>query len=293
MGGNVTATLKRTGTTTNAEKINLVKADRQEFINKFAKVFSELNRMYVKKYKTPLWDNTEDLKSSTLYNGSTSYIFDKNISDEEIYKHKPTAGDIDLMVPEEAKANLWTLLDSIEGLQIIPGVKYMGNNKPTITSIGEQINAIFRVDFQDYSVNVQVDFEFLEFCSDGSCRRPTEWAKFSHSSSFEDAKTNIKALHHKYLIRALVGSSSARPDIAIVTSKSTWDNYTISQAKGLEIPRMLKFSVGRGVRFAYEPLLDPNGDIVIDKETNKKLYKEIPSKSSTYVTTIEEIYKQL
>jgi hypothetical protein len=288
MGGNATGVLKRTGQTTIAKKVDLLKANRVQFITTFSNVFKEINRMYKKRFKQDIWDNLEDLKSPKLYNGSTSYIFDTSIPDEELLKYKKSAGDIDLMVPEEHKDNLWHLLDSIEGLEIIKGVTYMGNNKPTVTSIGDQINAVFIAEFEDYKASVQVDFEFLEFCSDGSCRVPTEWAKFSHSSTFEDAKNEIKALHHKYLIQAIVGSASARPDIAIVTSKSTWDNFKISQAKGLEIPRMLKFSVGRGIRTAYEPLKDLDGNVVVSD--GKKLYKEIPTETSDYVTTIKEIY---
>lgn len=287
MGGNATGTIKSTGQTTKAEKIDLLKADRTRFINTFANLFQELNKIYTRKFKTHLWVDGTDFASPQLYNGSTSYIFDTEIPDEELLKYKKSAGDIDIIVPEEAKENLWKMLDDIEGLEVIPNVKYMGNNKPTLSSIGDQINSVFIADFPDYKVPVQVDFEFLEF--DSNTGNPTQWAKFSHSSSFEDAQKDVKALHHKYLIQSIIGSASARPDIAIVTTKSTPEKYTISQAKGLDIPRMLKFSVGRGVRIAYEPLMKDN-KILRDTETGKLLYKEIPSAKSDYITIIKDIY---
>lgn len=120
--------------------------------------------------------------------------------------------------------------------------------------------------------------------------RPTQWAKFSHSSSFEDAKAQIKAVHHKYLIRALVGGASLREDIVIATPTSTYDNVKLSGNKAHALPRMLKFSVGRGIRVAYEPLLNPHTNKIVEID-GKQVYKEIPSKDSTYETVIENIYK--
>jgi stringent starvation protein B len=132
----------------------------------------------------------------------------------------------------------------------------------------------------------QVDFEFLEFENN----KPTEWAKFSHSSSFDDAKINVKAVHHKYLIRALIGAASIREDIVIATQSSTPENITLSANKTHLIPKMLKFSVGKGIRIAYEPLIDPKTGKVIVLD-GKQVYKEIPTKNSTYETIVAEIYK--
>ena len=117
-----------------------------------------------------------------------------------------------------------------------------------------------------------------------------EWARFSHSSSFDDAKDGVKAVHHKYLIRALVGGVSIRPDIVIATSKSTYDNYKLTAAsKKGDVARMLKFSVDHGVRVAYAPLLDQDGNEV--KDNGKTVYKEIPVASSDYKKTLVEIFK--
>lgn len=98
----------------------------------------------------------------------------------------------------------------------------------------------------------------------------------------------VKAVNHKFLIRALVGGASIRDDIVIVTPASTPEKLRVKKMK--DLPRMLKFSVGRGIRVAYEPMLDPKtGDVL--KLDGKQVYKEIDSKESKYETIIEEIYK--
>lgn len=294
MGGNVTAVNKKTGEETRARKIELDKTGRATFTRKFIQLFKELNKIHLKQFKQKIWVDENKLVTGELFNGSTSYIFDQSISDEEILKHKPSAGDLDIIVPETMKESIWTMLDELEGEEVIKGIKYVGSNKPTISSIGEQINALFIAEFDGYKAFAQVDFEFLPVDDEGS---PSDWAKFSHSSSFEDAKKGVKAVHHKYLIQALAGGASARDDIVIVTSKAEFnpgsknhfDKKIVGGKKALEIPRLLKFSVVRGIGIAYEPLLDLNGKIV--KYEGKDVYREIPTSDRNYATTAEEIYK--
>lgn len=281
MGGNVTATNKKTGQNIKADKIDLVRADRQEFIKKFTEAFKKINALYTKKYKTPLWTKEARLDTNELYNGSTSYIFDQSISDDELLKYKKSAGDLDIIVPEEAKENLWKLLDSLEGTEIVPGIKYHGNNKLTISSIGEQINCLFIAEFGDYKAKSQVDFEFLEVDEEGA---PNEMAKFGHSSTFEDAKNQVKAVHHKYLIRAMSGSLDVRENIGIMGKSGK-----ISKAKGADVARMLKFNLNKGISVAYERVLDEEGNpLVID---GKDIYQEIPTSDRSYAATVREMVK--
>lgn len=288
MGGNVTAINKKTGEEIRAQKIPIRKIGRKEFTSKFISIFKELNKLFKKENGFPLWANEKNLENGLQFNGSTSYIFDQTISDIEITNVKESAGDIDIIVPEGLKTEVWTLLDKLEGKEIIKGAKYMGSNKPTVDSIGEQINGIFLVDFKGTIVPAQVDFEFLPMEKDGST--PTEWAKFSHSSSFEDAKAGVKAVHHKYLIQSLVGGASIRDDIVIVTASANLSNYKdkIQDQKG-QLPRMLKFSVGRGIGRAYELMHDENGKPL--KIDGKDVYRIIKPKDRTYETTVAEIYK--
>lgn len=279
MGGNVTALNKKTGKSIKADKIDLVKADRQEFIKKFTAVFKQINSLYKKKYKEPLWVKESRLDTNELYNGSTSYIFDQNISDKELLQHKKSAGDLDIIVPVQAKENLWHLLDELEGKTIVSGITYHGSNKHTVSSIGEQINCLFIAEFGDYKALAQVDFEFLSVDVDG---KPNEIAKFGHSSSFEDAKERVKAVHHKYLIRALSGSLDVRENIGIMTKSGK-----ISKAKGSNVARMLKFDLNKGISVAYERVKDEDGKpLVLD---GKDIYREIPASDRSYANTVKQM----
>ena len=283
-GGNVTAMMKD-GTATRAEKIPVAKIGRGQFMARMRDFFKAFNKEFKKETGKVIWANEDDIMSGFVFNGSTSFIMDPSLSDEDVVKVKQSAGDLDITVPEELKEDVWNFLDKREGKEIIPGVRYMGSNKPTIQSIGEQINTVFLCDFNGVRCNCQVDFEFLPYENN----KPTEWAKFSHSSSFDDAKAHIKAVHHKYLIRAMIGGASLRKDIIICTDKSTPDNIKLSKSKEHLEPRMLKFSVGRGVRVAYEPLLDANGQQVYMDD--KKVFKAIPTSKSDFITSVAGIFK--
>jgi len=284
-GGNSTATVRKTGENTKAQKIQIAKIGRQEFMKKSLELFRELNRLFEKKFKEKLWKNEDHLFSGFMFNGSTSFIMDPTISDEDIIKVKPSAGDFDIACPLEQKENLWHLLDSLEDKEIISGVTYKGNNKPTISSINDQINTVFIMDFPNGERSwAQIDFELLPF--DGES--PTEWAKFSHSSSFEDASIGVKAVMHKYLIRAIVGAASMRDDIVIVTPASTTEKYKLKTFKENDIPRMLKFSVITGIGLAYEPLLDREGNHF--KIDNKFAYREINKEEKRYEKIVANMY---
>ena len=284
MGGNVTAMMKD-GTATRAEKIPVAKIGRSKFMAVMQVFFKELNKQFKKATGKVIWANESDILSGFVFNGSTSFIMDPTISDEEIVKVKQSAGDLDITVPEELKEDVWNFLDQLEGREIIPGIRYMGSNKPTLKSVGEQINAVFVVNFGDVRCNCQVDFEFLPYEND----RPSEWAKFSHGSSFVDAKANIKAVHHKYLIRAMIGGASLRDDIVICTNTSTPDKIKLSNSKEHINPRMLKFSVSKGVRVAYEPMLDgDNNQVYLD---GKAVYKAIPTSRSDFITSVSGVFK--
>ena len=278
MGGNVTALNKVTGEETRAERVNLQEISRQSFTRISTELFRFINNDFRNRYGEALWVDESILDDASIFNGSTSYIMNQEIPDEEVLECKTTVGDIDIMVPGDTKDILWNYLDSWEGVEIMPGVIYAGSNKHTIESIGSQINSVFVIDFGVKKIPVQVDFEFTEFRNN----KPTEWAKFSHSSSFEDAQKGIKAVHHKFLLRALIGGSSARPDLVICTPSSTPEKITLTKAKEHMLPRMLKFSVDRGVRVAYEPL-----GVLLD---GKEVYRPIPTSRSTFITEIPEIY---
>jgi hypothetical protein len=284
-GGDETVTSKK-GIKTKAQKIPLKKIGRSRFRKVVTDLLKKINNDFKKKFKTLLWADETQIETGITFNGSSSFIMDPNIPDEEIVKYKEVAGDIDVVVPDFQRKNIWDYLESIDSKEVIPGVTYMGCNRAKFSPIENQIICVFVADFDGLKVPMQLDLEFLPFSETGL---PSEWAKFSHSSSLEDTKAGIKAVHHKYLLRALVYGVSVRDDIVICTTKSTYDNYTISKSKNLVNPGMMKFSVGKGLRVAFEPLQDPEGNPVFDN--GKQVFKEIPVKDSDYVTDVAEILK--
>lgn len=285
MGGNVIVK-DVNGNDVEAVKVDLKTVGRSKLITLAKDAFGALDKLHEAKFGIPIWKNKKALQDALVFNGSSSFVLSDKFSDAEILKVKPTMGDIDIAVPSEIASSLFDLLDTLRGKHVVRGVEFIGMNRTSSASVGTQINCIFKfLDPVEYLV--QVDFEFLPFEEDGN---PTEWARFSHSSSFEDSKDGVKAVHHKYLIRSLVGAISARPDIVIATPKSTHDNVKITAAsKKGDIARLLKFSVDHGVRVAYRPLVDPNGkEVVMDGKT---VYQEIPTSESDYKKTLIEIFK--
>jgi len=162
-GGNAKGTIKKSGEETLAQKIPIKDIGRSNFIKKFNELFLNLNKRYQKMFKEPLWDDISILKSGIVFNGSTSFIMNPEIHDDEVIPFKPSAGDIDIMIPEHRAKNLWILLDSLENKTVIKDVIYKGMNKLNVSAIGNQMNTVFEVKFGDIISQSQIDFELAEF----------------------------------------------------------------------------------------------------------------------------------
>lgn len=278
-GGNLT--LKTSSGIHSAEKISFKKLPISKFREEFTSLFIELNKIFFKKFDYKLWPSDSLIKKAEIFNGSTSFIMDTKLDPDEIFKYKQSSGDIDVAIPKEAARDLHNLLKTLENSKI-SNFTYLGSNRDS-DKLGTQIITLFR--YNPEKIICQIDFELSEY-QDG---KPTEFTKFAHSSSFEDAKANIKAAFHKLLLRSLVGAISANPNIVIATAKSTPDN--IKLMGNAELPRELKFSVDRGLRVCLEPLLDKNQNPVYLE--GKQVFKEIPTKDSEFITDVSEIFKYI
>jgi len=118
---------------------------------------------------------------------------------------------------------------------------------------------------------------------------PSEWTKFAHSSTLRDAKLGLKGVAGKYTLRAISYSVSKNPNVIFVTSKADCENWR-KKIKKQQDQNILKFSVAKGLRTAYEPLIC-NGKKV--EENGKFVFKEIPTKESNYKTDLTEIFEML
>lgn len=265
-----------------SEKIDLKTFKRAKFISKVNGLINALDVLHEARFGESLWPSKDN-----IFNGSSSFVMDASLPDSDVIGIKSQIGDVDIAVPSDKAENLFEILESIRGVELLSGETLVGFNRNSVASLGTQINCIFEFN-ENRPYLVQIDFELLPFDEAG----PTEWARFSHSSSFDDARNGVKGVHHKYMLRSIVGALSKIPDAVIATPKSTYDNIKITAASRRgEIPRMLKFSVDHGLRNAYEPLLDASGNPT--SLDGKQVLKEIPVSQSNYVTSIPEMTKMM
>lgn len=283
-GGNTTVTSNITGKSYSGEKIDLNAVKLPVFRKEFMKLFNTLNDLFYKEYKRKLW-KSEDITNAIIFNGSSSYALSSEYPESEILKHKSQIGDIDVTIPDYELKPMFLLLRKNENKRF-GKFTYKGSYQQNENAIGDQIITIFKFyyDNENY-VNTQIDFEGVDFAN-GS---PTEFARFGHSSSFEDAKENIKALHHKCLIQSIFTTLSIRPDIVIATNSSTPDNIKQASWNKVKPAKGYKFSTTGGLRFCLTPMLDKNGNIC--KYNGCDVYKEIPTKESKFIRNVSEIFK--
>ncbi len=284
-GGNVRVHTS-SGNFVQADKIDLNTFSRTDLVHKLLDFFHNLNLKFQTIAKKPLWPLSEDINNGHIFNGSSEHFFNLNISDDDFKKHKPRVGDIDVTVPDENKELLFAFLKKIEGKKITSDISFIGS-KQDIVGEGHQINSLIRINKQ---LNIQIDFEFSSYKDN----KPSSFAKFSHSSDWEDIKQGFKGVLHKYLLQSIVSISDIKreDEAVLLTPASTYDNIKVSKRfpeKGLTFK---KFSVGRGLRAnAYTTIIGPDGQTL--RINNKIAYKEKPTAESTYIQEPLEIAKQI
>jgi len=263
-----------------AQKLIMANADRPAIKKEITLMLKDMNKKFEKEYGYPIWKKLDDLiMQNLMFSGSTRSFFDDKISDEEFGKYKKLVGDMDTMYPENLQDQMKEFL-----------IKYKGKKFGNMKFIGEggnsllQQNGLYEMPKKHWDAvrYIQVDFEPSGFDAD----IPTEFSIFSHYSSWQDIKSNVKGLFIKYLFRNLISSKEVLNDIVVLTSKGV-----PSKSKKYINPALYGFSVDKGVRTKFKPLLDANGKQVI---TNGKLtYEETPSntkKGATFEQSLNTIF---
>ena len=127
-GGNARYIDRTTGEVAGfADKMDLEKLPRNILVNEAIKVLENINNHFNKKFGEKLWKNFNVIKSGKALNGSSSSLFNKDITDEEFISHKPKVGDIDITFPGEHMGKLWELLNDLEGKKLGDMTKYLGH----------------------------------------------------------------------------------------------------------------------------------------------------------------------
>jgi len=307
MGGNTSAIDRTTGKVVNfmgrpgyADKVDFRQIDRTTFRKDVVAALKKLDELHEERHGEPIWDSRKInslLSSGAAFNGSSEHLFNSKMSDEDFVKHKPVVGDIDLTIPAERAETLFELLASLEQSPVLPGkIWYVGQNEKKFS--GDQINSLFayKLDSDSPPLFFQIDFEAVDY----EKGNPTQFAKFSHSSSWEDIKQGVKGVFHKYLLQSLTVLSAQTNAVLLQPTSPLYPPAAVKVSKKSNVLKLLVFSVARGLRTAVELQRYPDAPGVPPElvgepvDVNGKLaYKEVPTKGSTYNKNISEIFSVL
>lgn len=239
-----------------AQAIDVEKLDRTAVATAIMKGLVILNAEFKKMYGLNIWF-PHTLKAGKVFSGSAKHFFDVSIPTETFIKHKKTVGDIDLMVDETLKVKVRDFLNN-------PPTKDFG----TLEFIGHKDAGdqnITLCHLKEFDINIQLDLEFVPF--NGS--EPSEWSKFSHSSSWDDMKQGLKGAFHKLLMSSLMGHKRA-------------DSILQMKTKQKEITASLHALSIKGLRKKFEK---------IGMQDDKPLIRE--TKSKNFITNFHDIFKEV
>lgn len=272
MGGNIT--LKKDGFEVKPNKIDLREFNRETIAITIYRLLQFLNKEFIRIYKEePLWD-FDIHKSTEIFSGSTkSFMNLSNINNNIYVTIKPILGDIDVLVNKTKATKFIEMFDKLNYFKEID-MDFIGYKM----GAGE-INSIYQMFIDDKLINLQIDFEFVDFISIND--RPTLFAQFSRSSNWKDLKLGITGTFHKILI----GSIDAAIPISVCVLK---DRQTV-------LTRYYKhanvFSY-YGIRQRYKPAIDKDGNrIFIGNEPVYELTSSKPTEK--YEKDLSTIFQML
>lgn len=241
MGGNVSIKGH------SAQQLDLKVTSREVIVPILHQLLVAINIAFTRQFKHPLW-SLKLLKNKTFLSGSSLHFFNtKEISNQTFEFKKPTVGDIDTMVDRNKEQQIAEFLRNNEDKTIGPA-KLVGF-KPG----NEQYISLWEL--QEPAIKIQIDFEFVSY-KNGN---PTEWAKFSHSSSWQDIENGVKGVFHKWLIQAFTRLSNQE----FYLRKKVGRGKKRIEQDVLTKDNMYSFAVsskeGGGLRAKYEHVMDDTG----------------------------------
>lgn len=236
-----------------AQHIDLKVHNRAYIVPILNQLLTAINTEFQQSAGGPLWSN-KVLKSQKFLSGSSLHFFNTDIPDQDFERVKPKVGDIDTQVNKESEQHLAQWLNSVKG-GVVGNARFLGYSRGN-----EQYSSLWEL--TDPPIKVQIDFEFVDYTEK---QEPTDWAGFSHSSSWDDLSQGIKGVFHKYLIQAftklttqefllrkMVGRGKARAEQDVPTTDNMF-SFAVSSKEG------------GGLRAKYEPVVDEKGrPLVVD-----------------------------
>lgn len=253
-----------------AQHIDLTKVDRKKMVDSIVSSLLRMNQMFEKKFGIPLWSDTNYIKNGKVFSGSSEHFINLTIPDEEFVKAKPRVGDIDVQVDKNLSDQVDAFL--VKGLKM-GQFEYVGRSA---TAIG-QISALFKTNYKKEDLYVQMDFEFVDFNKLGM---PTDWSRFSRSSSWEDIKVGVKGVFHKYLFGSI--DFAHQTDVIVLKGKR--------EKAVKEKIHALAFSAAKGLRYKYEAVIE-NGKI--KKMNGLPVFKELSTKDAKSINNLRVMFQML
>jgi hypothetical protein len=258
-----------------AQQIDLKVHNRGYIVPILSTLLDAINAGYQQSAGGPLW-NPKVLKARKYLSGSSLHFFNTDLPDDEFERVKPKVGDIDTQVNKLSEPQLAQWLDSVKG-QVVGNARFLGYGRGN-----EQYSSLWEL--TDPPIKVQIDFEFVDYSEKD---QPTDWAAFSHSSSWDDISQGIKGVFHKFLIQSL--TKIASEDFILRKVHKRTGKITDK----VERDSMLSFAVsskeGGGLRTKYEPVLDEKGrPLEID---GLPVLKELPP--GNYEKDISKIFQAI
>jgi hypothetical protein len=258
-----------------AQQLDLKVHNRSYIVPILDTLLNSINAGFQQSAGGPLW-NPKVLKSRKYLSGSSLHFFNTDIPDDEFERVKPKVGDIDTQINKDSEPQLAQWLDSVKG-QVVGNAKFLGYSRGN-----EQYSSLWEL--TDPPVKVQIDFEFVDY-SDKD--QPTDWAGFSHSSSWDDLSQGIKGVFHKWLIQSLSKISSE--DFILRKVHKRTGKITDKPENDSMISFAVSSKEGGGLRAKYEPVLDEKGrPLEID---GLPVLRELPP--SNYEKDLSKIFQTM
>ena len=262
-----------------ADEIDLKVHQRNFIVPILDKLLADINRNFKSQFKKPLWSE-QLLASKQFLGGSSLHFFNtKGISDEQFFAKKPKVGDIDTQCNKE-------LEDEVKAFLTTNQHKKVGDSTLLGFSAGnEQFNALFQ--FENPPMKIQIDFEFGRYSPETNA--PDEWFKFSHSSEWDDIRAGVKGVFHKYIYRALSGTTSKQAYVAKMAGRGKARAIQISDEP--ETINTASFAVaskqGGGVSQKFVPYIDPATNQPMIKN-GLPVMQDVPSSERDYEQQLDK-----
>lgn len=267
-------------------------AKRSQVVPVLQKFIQSLNIAYAQQHDGPIW-NDDVIASGQHLAGSSFHFFNRpEITDEIFAGVKSTVGDIDIKVDKNKDQDIRDWLKSLPQGAVIGPAKFVGMDGKDSEQVLTlwQFPSIVLTDEgnKQKPITIQIDLEMKEY-QDG---KPTDWAGFSTSSSWEDLEQGIKGVFHKFLIQSL--SVLTKRDFVLqkyrkVRGKDEYQPGGRQQVSDTTVSFAIKSKEGGGLRLKYSPVVDDNGEP--ETEDGLPVYKKRPT--TNYQKDLVEIFYQL